>query len=721
MKHGNCWFALLSALLPAFAQQPAAPSAAQTSTVRATAEEVLLDVIVRDKKGKPVTDLKPEDLTISDNGVPQTVSSFRLVRGTEAVSQTGATTPLDPLEQLRLVTLAFEPMGEVDQRRMARSAAIDLINGEQGTNVYYSVVTINTRLLVLQPFTKDKEALTRAIEHATSGSAAPKLMSESDTIQAELRMQLGGQTVAGADQPTTLLAAANQVVSQNTFPGRRPADTDFTTQVLARVMLDMLRMDQAVASQGARLSISALKALVQGLQPIPGRKSVLYFTWGLYETPELDVPFRNLMSMANRANVTFYSVDTRGVLTRGQNQEATRELRRAAAGSATTMMRTEGAVTKGEALAMDRAEVSGRANVQLAIRELAEATGGFLIGDSNDLRAPLRKVNEEISSYYEITFNPHVQNYDGSFRKLAVTAGRKDLVIHARNGYFALPPEARALGLETYELPLLKAISDSKISNDVKFHSGAVLLEPRNDGTEMSVLVEVPLHELQPKTDSAKNTLNVHCSLAALVKDAKGEAVQKLSRDRNFQVTADQLKMGNFVDKMMVTLPPGKYTLESAVMDRESGKIGTARSEFTVAPKGKGVGISSLALVRSFAPNAKGLDPNEPFQFQGASITPTLDGTIHKAPDAVLRLFFVVYRDPSISSKPTVEIEFLLNGKSLTKAPLPLPEADAQGRIPYVMTVPAAGIPPGLYEVRATAHQGDTSSETSIPVQIEAM
>jgi len=378
-------------------------------------------------------------------------------------------------------------------------------------------------------------------------------------------------------------------------------------------------------------------------------------------------------------------------------------------------------VTKDEVFAMDRAEVSGRANVQLAIRNLAEATGGFLIGDSNDLRAPLRKVNEEISSYYEITFNPHIQNYDGSFRKLAVTAGRKDLVIHARNGYFALPPEARALGLETYELPLLKAISDSKISSDVKFHAGAVLLEPRNDGTEMSVLVEVPLHELQPKTDSAKNTLNVHCSLAALVKDAKGEAVQKLSRDRNFQVTADQLKMGNFVDKMMVTLPPGKYTLESAVMDRESGKIGTARSEFTVAPKGKGVGISSLALVRSFAPNAKGLDPNEPFQFQGASITPTLDGTIHKAPDAVLRLFFVVYRDSSISSKPTVEIEFLLNGKSLTKAPLPLPEADAQGRIPYVMTVPAAGIPPGLYEVRATAHQGDTSSETSIPVQIEAM
>ena len=65
---------------------------------------------------------------------------------------------------------------------------------------------------------------------------------------------LNAGTVAGADQPTTLLAAASQVKSQN--QGRPPADTDFTKTILVRVMLDMLRMDQAVSSQGARLTIS---------------------------------------------------------------------------------------------------------------------------------------------------------------------------------------------------------------------------------------------------------------------------------------------------------------------------------------------------------------------------------------------------------------------------------------------------------------------------------
>jgi hypothetical protein len=176
--------------------------------------------------------------------------------------------------------------------------------------------------------------------------------------------------------------------------------------------------------------------------------------------------------------------------------------------------------------------------------------------------------------------------------------------------------------------------------------------------------------------------------------------------------------MGNLVDKMTLTLPPGKYTVESAVMDRESGKIGTVRSEFTLAPHEKGVGISSITQVRSYTPNVKGLDPNEPFQFEGGSITPTLDTTVPRTQDAALRLFVIVYQDRSIPQKPSLEIEFLKDGQSLTKVPMALPDADAEGRIRCVMTIPAAAIPPGNYEVRATARQSDTSMETSVPVSI---
>jgi VWFA-related protein len=709
MKHRFLSSALLLAAM--LAPRPA-PAQQAAQTVKSNVEEVVLDLIVRDKKGKPVTDLKPEDISVLDNGAKQTITSFRLVSGSEALTSSGVKSALDPLRQIRVVTLAFSALAEVDQRKMARTAAIDLIKGDQGTNVYFAVVAINTRLYVLQQFTRDKAALTKAIERATGGLTSTGYASESDAIQAELRRNLGGQN--GADQPGNLLSAASQTSSQVVNNG-----SDALQATLAQVMLSMLRLDAAVEALGSRLTISALRALVDGQRTIPGRKSVIYFTTGMRLPPELDVPFHSLMSAANRDNVTFYSVDTRGVMTASQTAGAREQLAGAARSSASTMTKTSGAVTVDEVMASDTAETSGRANIQEPVRDLAESTGGFLIGDSNDLRVPLRHVNEEISSYYEVFFNPAIQNYDGSFRKLAVTANRKDLVIHSRNGYFALPPEARAGGMEAFEVPLLKVLSDAKVSEDVKFRAGALLLQPGAEGTSVAILAEVPLHELQPKAGLAKATLDVHCSLVALVKDAKGEVVQKLARDRAFQVTPDQLKLGNFLDKMTVTLAPGKYSLESAVMDRESGKIGTVRSELTVPAKAPGVAISSLTPMRSYTPNAKGLDANDPFQFQGGSIIPTMDLTVKKGPNAVLRLFFTVYQDASISAAPAVEIEFLQAGKSLTKVPMQLPAADAQGRIPYLMTIPAESIPSGSYEVRATARQGATAASAGTMILIE--
>ena len=115
-----------------------------------------------------MTDLKQEDLTVTDNGAKEQPTGFRLVQGAEAIGQGGATTKLDPLRQLRLVTLVFEAMDDATQRKTARTAAVDLVKGEQGSNVFYSVVEIDTRLLVLQQFTSDKDALIKAIEEATS-------------------------------------------------------------------------------------------------------------------------------------------------------------------------------------------------------------------------------------------------------------------------------------------------------------------------------------------------------------------------------------------------------------------------------------------------------------------------------------------------------------------------------------------------------------------------
>jgi hypothetical protein len=169
---------------------------------------------------------------------------------------------------------------------------------------------------------------------------------------------------------------------------------------------------------------------------------------------------------------------------------------------------------------------------------------------------------------------------------------------------------------------------------------------------------------------------------------------------------------------MTISVPAGKYTLETAVKDEKSGKFGVARSPFTAAAPPKGVSASSLAVMRSFTPNTRP-DASDPFRFEGGTITPTLDAAIRRGPNAMLRLFFTIYADRAAAAKPTVEVEILQSGASLTKSPLQLPDPDAQGRIPYLMTIPAASIPPGEYEVRVVARQAGTSAVVATTVRIE--
>jgi hypothetical protein len=144
-------------------------------------------------------------------------------------------------------------------------------------------------------------------------------------------------------------------------------------------------------------------------------------------------------------------------------------------------------------------------------------------------------------------------------------------------------------------------------------------------------------------------------------------------------------------------------------------KIGAQHTEFEVAG-GAGVAISALIPVRWFTPDTKDLDPEDPFQVEGGSVTPTMDTDFKSVSKPGFRLFFTVYPDASIADRPVVEIHFIKDGRTSETAPMQLPPADSRGRIPYLMTIPAEAIRAGTYEIHATVTQGSTSqSPHSLP------
>src|SRR5690349_22266137 len=152
---------LLGAFTLAAQQQPqqSASSQAPSPTVRSTANEVVLDMVFRDKKGRAIHDIRPEEIHVLEDGVEQKVTSFHLVEGKpgelfgapKTASENGSLA-LDPMREVRLVTLVFEGL-DLDGKRFFRQALKDILDMAPQQNLYFSILTVDQGLHVIQPFT----------------------------------------------------------------------------------------------------------------------------------------------------------------------------------------------------------------------------------------------------------------------------------------------------------------------------------------------------------------------------------------------------------------------------------------------------------------------------------------------------------------------------------------------------------------------------------------
>ncbi|HVH69888.1 MAG TPA: VWA domain-containing protein, partial [Candidatus Dormibacteraeota bacterium] len=265
------------------AQEPAAQRSASQPTIRKSAEEVLLDVVVRDKKGRLINDLKPEDFQVSDNGQPEKITSFRLVQGGEAVAQGGTRTTLDPLRQVRLITLIFQCWSS-DARRLAHDGALDLLKGELPQNVYISVMTIDHKLQVLQSFTNDPVLIRKAIERATHSQGAD-FSADTARVQKELEDMLGPKT--SADQSSEhQLSDQQSALSSQTMANRGADGAGFANLAMARMVLTMIQTERDTAMQEwGRADIYGLLDCVKEQYQLPGRKTILYLREGGFPIP----------------------------------------------------------------------------------------------------------------------------------------------------------------------------------------------------------------------------------------------------------------------------------------------------------------------------------------------------------------------------------------------------------------------------------------------------
>src|SRR5262245_53194698 len=684
-------------------------------TIRIASEEVLLDIVVRDKKGRPITDLKEGEIEIFEDGVKQRITSFRHFDRAESTpiksseTTTGPKDPAlksatpDPTRQVNLVTMIFERLNN-ESRILARQAAMEFLKNELAPNVYITIYALDQRLRVIQHFSNDRERIKAAIEVAT-GNAASQFVERSEGIRRELETAINtGEKLAS--------------MTGNVGAGGPPQGIGQSAvdQKIAEMTLNTLRAEDIAEQQVQGTSaVYSLISLVSGQQQLAGRKTILYFSEGMQIPPNLLDPFRSAISAANRANMTFYTIDARG-LGSGTQMDAQRDTLLTAARSSQTQQMSRGgqAITFDQAGIFDTAESSMRKNRQATLGELAESTGGFLFANTNDMRKPMQRIGTELISYYVVSYMPTTREFDGKFRSISVKSLRPDIVVQMRNGYFALPL-IEGSPLMPFELPLLSVLSTKPLPRDIEYRTQIMHFAARLSGMQHLLVVEAPLANLSFKTDAEQKTYSLHVSLMALIKNSEGKVVQKLSQDFPLEgptARLEALKKGNLVFTRTFSLPPGRYTMETVAQDREANKFSARRSVLVVAPIKPAVSMSSITVIKRIDPvdpNAK--DSDNPMRFAEGKIVPNLGEAIRPTPGAQLSFYFVVYPAAGSIEKPGLMLEFLLDGEVIARATPELTSPNAQGRIPYIATAPMEKFKAGRYEIRAVVSQGQKADE----------
>ena len=466
---------------------------------------------------------------------------------------------------------------------------------------------------MLQGYT-DRADLLLAAAHKASQNGFQDLSKKSEMELATLnRLKYSAQ---GRLDPTSF-SPARPGSAEERGPESDQIVADFQKKMLA---MEVRMMNHVMGSY----TMDQLQMLISGQAALPGRKTVLYLSEGLTVPAEMPERLRSVISSANRANVTFYTADCSGLNTANAAQ-----------------------IAHGVAAAIDGAEIGRpnlRFNSQQNMLELAEGTGGLAMLNSNDLRSPLQRMMEEVRSHYEIAYRPTSEKYDGHFRTTVVKVNRPGVKVQSRRGYYALP-SLKGQDLLPFELAGMNALSQSPLPKAFPMRTAAFQFRASAQSTEVLVAFEVPTRELKAETVTASQAFKIHPAFLALIKDAAGEVAAKLSRDLPFQAPADKLeafRAGYVSVTLPVSLAPGRYTVETAVVD-ELAVAAAARRSVLVVSSGVDFSLSDLLLVRRAEPGATQPDSMGPLELSGRKITPALDGSLPYDSKGNVALYFVAY------------------------------------------------------------------------------
>ena len=729
------------------AQQPATADPTATAETFASATTgVLVDVVVRDQRGRPVTDLDATDFELYENGVRQKIAALSAVvpgrtpdpdrREATALTvpapDTGAVaTPNRTPSVAALVFDRLSPQGRALAHRGAQAYLSSSHPGELA-----GVFLIDQSLETIAPFTSERETIRSALDEVavrvTSGFGSDggkaKTTIEGDT-------DLGLPLTAGAEHhgPPSRATPSNPDPFMKA-PGTTPEIPDnienrmrYLQHRLATSAERFYRM--LMHEKQGRATAAGLLALVDGLATVHGRKTIVFFAESLLVPPSAEPLFQAVVAAANRANVTIYAVDAAGLRVHSAMAQTANQMNAlGAVGVGDIRGLNHRSSQNGDALpgqhgerGTDRAWTKDlelnedilRQDPAASLEMLARHTGGFLINNTNDLEQGFRQIEDDRRFHYLLAYSPANEEFHGEYRRIHVKVRRRNVSVRARTGYIA-SRDAGALPVLEYERPALAALERTPPPRDVPVH-GRAFSFPADGRNDVALLVTAESRAIAFELDETTHTMRSEFTIVAQVRNERGQIVRKASQPYRLDVPAGRasgMVQSELLFFRQTELPPGRYVLEYAIHDFRGGRSGASRAPFTVFEPSGAMQVSSLILIRQAERDASsaertattGEEPGDPLQYQGLTLHPNLGTPIRRGDTRSLPFSFLV-RGPS-SEPPTASVELhRSDGEAVFRAPLPVPPPDAAGRSRVVSALQLGNLPAGSYVLSVTVLQ----------------
>jgi VWFA-related protein len=670
----------------------------------AQTEVVTVDVVVTDRAGAPVVDLRREDFTVSEDGVPQEIVAFDAIhRPAPGPSAPGAppappeprtsTNRELPARAASSYVVVFDELHLApDEAARGREAVAEFLKTGVADEDRVAIVGTaeGTRWTARMP--EGRDALLQ-VAARFQGRLLGDVVRDAMTEYEAMRIDRERDPLV-TDQVMRRFLETGQIHRDTRLPGD---NTDTSDPVGWRQDVQA-RAAQVYARAAARLeqTLGIVERSLAALAESPGRKSLVLVSGGLIQDTRLGV-FRRVETEARRANAAIYFLDARGLV-------AAPAALQGDVGVPTDTVDVSAGVGLNES--RDRSEGS---------EALAVDTGGFVIRNRNDLASGLDRIGRESRSYYLLGYPPTNRTADGRFRRIEVKVARPGVTVRARRGYYAPGKDAKKEGGETRDAAIQRALDAPFDLAEVPLRALTYVLGEGEPGkAAVLVTAEADVHGLAfaERGGTARDTLQ------ALLLVARRDTGEYTRFDQQFEMsfkpeTRARYERTWFPITRELKLAPGPYQVKIVARDANSGRVGSLTHDFDVpAPAGLRVSTPILSdRLRDEPSGAKVPEPTARRRF---------------APAGLLHCRFEVYgaaKEPQ-TGQPNVTAGLSIrrgDGRILAAMPETPLKPGPDGALGRSLGIPLDGAPPGSYEliVLVTDVAAGRTAEVREPFVIE--